>query len=198
MKLVYILNARMPTERAHGLQTMRMCEAFIESGVDVTLIVPRRKQSNLALCNRDPFEFYGLSKPFPIRYMPHLDLLPLERFIGRRLLRPFYIPANLTFALSSVLAARSMRPDLCFTREWTVAWLLVRMGIPTIYESHTANEMSFGKSAWRALRSTARSRNLVRIVTITNGIEQDLIAGGVPADKTITLPSGVDNALPSA
>ena len=31
MKLIYIANARIPTEMAHGLQIMKMCEAFASS-----------------------------------------------------------------------------------------------------------------------------------------------------------------------
>lgn len=28
MKIIYIANARIPTEKAHGIQIMKMCEAF--------------------------------------------------------------------------------------------------------------------------------------------------------------------------
>jgi len=42
MKLIYIQNVRMPTEKAHGIQVMKMCESFAEVLNDVELIVPRR------------------------------------------------------------------------------------------------------------------------------------------------------------
>jgi len=29
MKLIYIANARIPTEKAHGIQIMKMCEALL-------------------------------------------------------------------------------------------------------------------------------------------------------------------------
>lgn len=41
-ELLYIANYRMPTERTHGLQVAKMCEAFAAEGIDVTLLVPRR------------------------------------------------------------------------------------------------------------------------------------------------------------
>ena len=46
MKIVYITNARLPTEKAHGIQIIRMCEAFSRLGFDVNVIHPWRYQSN--------------------------------------------------------------------------------------------------------------------------------------------------------
>ena len=120
MKLLYILNARMPTERAHGFQTVRMCEAFIEEGVDVTLLLPRRWQNNKSLRNVNVFEYYGVSEPFPIKRIPYIDLLPLEDYIGLKAIRPFLIPLSLSFAVLAALTARTMRPDLCsFNATWS-------------------------------------------------------------------------------
>ncbi len=56
-KLIYIANARIPTEKAHGLQTMTMCEAFALKGFNLQLILPRRFNS----IKEDPFKYY-----FPI------------------------------------------------------------------------------------------------------------------------------------
>jgi len=40
-KLIYIANARMPTEKAHGIQIMKMCEAFIDVESGVELVIPK-------------------------------------------------------------------------------------------------------------------------------------------------------------
>ena len=66
MKLIYIVNARIPTEKAHGVQIMKMCEAFASQGTDVTLVVPRRK----GVTRLDPFAHYSISARFPIVYLP--------------------------------------------------------------------------------------------------------------------------------
>ena len=42
MKILYIANIRLPTEKAHGIQIMKMCEAFADIGHKVELIVPWR------------------------------------------------------------------------------------------------------------------------------------------------------------
>ena len=54
MKLYYIANARIPTEKAHGVQIMKMCEAFVDAGHEVKLIVPKRKNP----IQEDPFAYY--------------------------------------------------------------------------------------------------------------------------------------------
>ena len=38
MKIKYITNARIPTEKAHGYQICKMCEEFGRVGVEVELI----------------------------------------------------------------------------------------------------------------------------------------------------------------
>lgn len=69
MKLYYIANARMPTEKAHGIQIAKMCEAFIENGIDVVLVVPYRSTDTRSIC-----EYYGLRVEIPLERLPSLDL----------------------------------------------------------------------------------------------------------------------------
>src|SRR3990167_6678794 len=42
MRILYIANSRLPTEKAHGLQIVKTVEAFIEEEAYVKLIIPRR------------------------------------------------------------------------------------------------------------------------------------------------------------
>ena len=76
MKIAYIQNVRIPTERAHGIQIMKMCEALARLGHDVELIVPRRSN----LLKENPFNYYGIRKTFKIRKLPCLDLIPLNKY----------------------------------------------------------------------------------------------------------------------
>lgn len=61
MKIYYVANARMPTEKAHGIQIAKMCEAFIQHGTDLTLVVPGRDTVDL-----DIQTAYGLKAPVPV------------------------------------------------------------------------------------------------------------------------------------
>ena len=62
MKIYYIANARMPTEKAHGIQIIYMCKAFADAGMDVELVIPRR----LNPIKDDPFDYYGVKRNFRI------------------------------------------------------------------------------------------------------------------------------------
>src|SRR3989344_3447312 len=73
MKLLYIANARIPTEKAHGLQIMKMCEAFASQSVEVELVVPRRVNS----IKKDPFLFYAVRNNFFVRKVWCIDFLAL-------------------------------------------------------------------------------------------------------------------------
>ena len=56
MKLLFLANAKMPTEWAHGVQIARMCDAFACQGAQVVLAVPALPGPR----EEDPFTFYGL------------------------------------------------------------------------------------------------------------------------------------------
>ncbi|MDE1919370.1 MAG: glycosyltransferase family 4 protein [Patescibacteria group bacterium] len=90
MRLYYIANARMPNEKAHGIQIAKMCEAFIEAGVDLTLVVPNRRTVSQSL--RD---YYGLRVGVPLVRLPALDWYALGR-VG-------YFLSSLSFMLSYTL-----------------------------------------------------------------------------------------------
>ena len=75
MKILYIANIRLPTEKAHGIQIMKMCEAFADIGHKVELIVPWR----FNFIKIEPFEYYGVKKNFKITKLPSLDLVWLGR-----------------------------------------------------------------------------------------------------------------------
>ena len=62
-KIIYIADTRMPTEMAHGLQIMKMCEAFVESGVELELIIPLRFHIS-DLGKKDPFDYYKVERIF--------------------------------------------------------------------------------------------------------------------------------------
>jgi len=74
MHIFYIANARMPTEKAHGIQIAKMCEAFIENGARVTLVVPNRKTVKASIR-----EFYGLREDVPIIRLPVINIYRFGR-----------------------------------------------------------------------------------------------------------------------
>ena len=74
VKMYYVANFYMPFGKAYGIQLAKMCEALIEEGVDLTLVVPSRgPQGSLR-------EFYGLRVDIPTIWLPTLDLAVYDRF----------------------------------------------------------------------------------------------------------------------
>lgn len=70
IKLVYVTHARLPTEKAHGLAMVKLCEAFARAGADVDLIIPKLWFG----VKQDIFSFYKLRKNFSIRRLFSFDL----------------------------------------------------------------------------------------------------------------------------
>lgn len=122
--LLYLADIRFPLERANGIQTMHTCHALAARGHAVVLGV-RQDSHGVAL---NPFDFYGL---------PPCDRLTWVR-AGRR-----GGPAvrRLTYLAHALCWARQTRYDVVFTRDLTVADLLLRwpgfLRPPVVYEAHT-------------------------------------------------------------
>ena len=68
MKLYYVANARLPTEKAHGIQLAKMCEAFVAQGIEVVVVAPRRKTVSQSMQ-----EYYRLSEPVRLVRLPVPD-----------------------------------------------------------------------------------------------------------------------------
>lgn len=88
----YIAAARLPTQRAHGLQIMKMCEAFARSGAQVELIIPRRSNE----IDEDPFTYYQVEKDFRIKKLWTVSLFS-HREPRKKI---FYVIEMITFAWS--------------------------------------------------------------------------------------------------
>lgn len=72
-KIIYICNTRFPTEKAHGLSTVKLCEAFADEGYQVDLVIPRLWRRP----GKDLFSYYSIKKNFTVRTVPCIDFLGL-------------------------------------------------------------------------------------------------------------------------
>ncbi len=115
MKLYYLANARIPTEKAHGIQIMKMCEAFAYKGIKVELVLPKRK--NLAFKKINPYNYYGVKKNFKIKKLPCWDLV--NKF------SPFGLWLEIfSFSLVSFFYLFFKKSDLIYSRDInSIRWL---------------------------------------------------------------------------
>jgi len=177
MKLTYIANARLPTEKAHGIQIMKMCEAFAENGADVTLVVPWRVQPK-QFKGKDPFTYYKVKRNFTIKKLPSIDF-------GNVGSMPAFLLQNWSFVCSAIFYALLTKSDIIFTRdEWTAS-LLTRFK-KVVYEAHV-----FPKKAHSWYKRWMP--RLHSIVTINNGLKK-LYSAFSPKENICVAHDGVDLA----
>ena len=176
MTLFYIANVRMPTEKAHGIQIVKMCEAFAKTGAAVRLIVPERKSH----VTKTAFEFYGVPKSFEIVFLPTIDLIRWSRFIPK----VFSFLQNYTFARSVKKYLAGAQPDLIYTRDELSA-KMAPPGQPMILEVHNTS---------RILKAGADffNKRLVHLVVITQGLKDELQKLGYDSGKIKVFADGVD------
>jgi len=172
-KILYVSNVRMPTEKAHGLQIAKMCEAFAAAGADIELIVPKRRNAITA----DARVFYGIRNDLTIRYLPTIDLIGSVRWLGYWLQL-----ASFAFSVCTHVLFISRKDHLMYTREFITAILLRIIGFETVYEAH---RVLLKKRMFFFLL-----KPLDKIVTNSRGVADEFIAHGF--DQVLALPNGID------
>ena len=177
-KIYYIANARMPTEKAHGIQLAKMCEAFVEQGIDLELVAPGRTTSGKSLK-----DYYGLRVDVPIKKIPVLD---------------WYVNGRIGFFIGSISFAfgyffylwrkRLQGKDfiIYMTDIDQFSFFLVPfLGVPYFCEIHDAK-----KKRWPFV---LLFRFASGIFTINSIIKKELSETfGIVPERIIVRPNGID------
>jgi len=185
MIIHYITNARIPTEKAHGYQIIKMCESFASLKHSVTLVVPSRINSK-ELKKTDPYDYYESEKNFIIKKIPIPDLIWLAAGLPEKIQYLAFLKYSFIFALASILYCILHKPDLIITRDNRVAYVL-SFFYKVIYESHlfprTWIERYFEKHAYTRAAG---------YITITRNLKNIYFQHGFTCDKFMVLADGVD------
>lgn len=175
MKLLYIANQRMPTEKAYGRQIVKMCESFADLGVEVELVVPGRNN----LVKDDLFDYYGVKRNFKFTQISSPD---------------WYWPGRLdrlAFGIKNLISAKKLAKyalkgdyDLIYSRdEFPVYFLINKKKI--IFEAH-----KFIKS-YRFFYQRFK-KSALKIATITHGLKNEFVKQGFRPENILVAPDGVD------
>ena len=190
-KLIYVLNARLPTEKAHGYQICKMCEAFAQTGVEVQLWHPYREQSDPELRKQSVFEYYGIRPIFEVKTWRNWDVVPLDSLLPDKLFTVLFSAHAFVWGFYVALQARKEKGDFYFTRDSMTAYWLTKLGLPTVYEAH-----SVPKRMQRVLlRRIAQRHALQLVIVLTSFIKEHFVKLGFPAEKIVALPSSTDLSL---
>jgi len=173
MKLMYLANIRFPTERAHGVQIAKMCEAFSDAGTTVTLVVPNRAIS----ISENPYEYYGVKPNFEIVKIGGIEN-PQSR-IG-------YVISYVKFVLQLPSFCLKNRAEVFYSRDESIVFILSLFGIKAVWEAH----------GWKNNLFTIYFLNKVKgIVAITHMAKKRFVENSVSEQKIIVAPDGVDESL---
>ena len=171
MKISYIANIRLPTEKAHGIQIMKMCEAFALRGHEVQLIVQKRNNPIL----QNPFDYYSIDpivqSKISITYITSPNLIFLGK-IG------FWIQAWLFSELASIYIRRN-HLDVVYSRDYIVLLNMFFIHKNLVWEAHRGEE-GF------AIRWLLKKAKLVSITWGLAHIYEKL------TNKILIAPDGVD------
>ncbi len=201
MKIAYVAHIRLPTEKAHGYQIMRVCAQWANAGHEVVLYVPKRHNH----ITQDAFTFYGLTQNFSIEYVPCKDLMLWVPLFGR-----------LAFFAQSYTFLRALwqqlpHNTLVYTRDREAVWYLSKRGYKCVFNAHT-----WPRKGWLAAWLVARAKGVVAnsqgtasvvqaatglpTIAVYNASDTNPYAGmqkevlrkelSLPADKKIILYSG--------
>ena len=174
MKIVYIINLKMPTEKAYGYQVAKMCEQFALLGADVELWFAERGCKERASVH----EFYGIENSFQIKRVRVPDIVRFSTLIGPF---AFYIQ-GLIFVLR-LLFAEISNNAVIYSRNPEVVWLFSLKGFKVVFDAHN---WPTGKN--RIFKFLTRRAGL--IVCNSSGTAEKFKKNGF--QNVIAVPNGVD------
>ena len=172
MKILYLAYVRLPTEKAHGVQIVKTCEALADHGVEITLTLPGRKTHT----RESAFQYYRVRENFKIIELTTPDWVWLGK-VG-------FVLSMLWFSEKAKWSNVFWDADVIYSRDAFVLLQYVLLGRTLVYEAHT-------KPTWV---SRMVARRATHVVVISEGLRDKYIEVGVPAERIVLAHDAVDPA----
>src|SRR3989338_5311146 len=167
MTIQYLAFVRLPTEKAHGLQIMKTCEAFAHAGARIELAIGRQGRG-------DPFATYGVKKNFSLSILRGPDLVSWGS-LG-------FIFSLLWFSEVAARQSAFWEADIIYSRDALILLQYIFLRRTLVYEAHHKPN----------LVSRFVARRAYRLVVISRALASAYVAAGVPREKIIVAPDAVD------
>lgn len=167
MKVVAIAGSRVPSDTANSIQVMKACQALVQLGHDLTLIVPGPRGSP-----DDLGQVYGLQNLFPVEWLPAID---------RRL-----------FTWQAVRHARALKPDLLYVWMVQSAVFGLLSHLPVIFEIHIHPSGLLGPTWHRWFGRLPGRKRLLSITRALADLLQQHYGVRLRPDEIVVAPNGVD------
>ena len=182
MKLTYIFNREITSDKASLVQAVYMCEAFASIGVDVEMALPLSKP---ARSYDYLFERFDIKHEFKLSFYSKIMLFNRLGIIGSY------------FGIKKFLT--KSEADIYFTRCPMIFTYLAEKRLPVIFEAHNANihnDVKFYDRFWmnRVIKSS-RKKNCLAFITISENLGKHWTRKGVPQQKVIALHDGFNTCM---
>lgn len=176
MKILYISNQRLPTEKAYGIQIAKMCEALSITGHEVTLLIPSREDP----IGETIFNYYGVKNNFTVRKISAPD---------------FYFPGKLdkiavnlkSFISAWILCryARKYKAEIMYSRDEWPAYLMSFFANKIVFEAHNYSES-------RNFFYRRFLNKKIKIVTISQSLKNKFLEFGFGDNDILVAHDSVD------
>lgn len=168
IRIAYCTNVRLPSERAHGHQVARVCDALAKLGHEVTIFAPFRKNT----IAQDYWEFHKADRQVRIEHLGAFD--PIDHpWIPKVLQLPIL---NLLF--KGALVQKLGGFDLLYTRTPAILPALLHAQKKVILELHTLPNR--GRAAFISF-----CNRCTLIVCLTTPMKNELQGWGVTAPMIV-------------
>jgi glycosyltransferase involved in cell wall biosynthesis len=171
MRIAYVGSPELFLRGASGIHVMKMCQAITKLGHSVELILPSYDK------RMDIFEYHGVRPIFKITTLPSLSNSSIRHIMHG--------------AFSAIYTKFKRKNfDLILTRNIVYTYLSTQLfEIPTIYDAH---HPLVNKAAHLLFRFFKDSNYLLRFTTNSQGLANIYMGLGLPKDKLVVAPNGVD------
>ena len=176
MKIIYLANARIPTEKAHGYQICKMCEEFASGGAEVSLWVPSRHND----IKDDIFTYYEIKNNFTVKKLLIYNFFIVGKLSGRL---EFWL-RNYSFFVN-LLFKKIPKDTIIYTRTPEIALIFGLKGNFVVLESHSWPKYAGWLHSFFIRRAGA-------IVAVTRFLKEKFEKSGFNSNKILVAPDGVD------
>ncbi len=173
----YIINTRMPTEKAYGYQVSKMCEEF--SKLDffkVQLYFPDRENK----ITEDLFSFYGINDNFEAIKVRSFDWIRLEKYLGKI----SYWLQTFNF-ICNILKLNFKKDSIIYTRSLEIAVVYNLLKYKVVVELHTIPD-SKRKIFINLLKK------IKFIIVLNEYMKQELLEAGIDESRLLVAGDAVD------
>ncbi|MDB9314589.1 glycosyltransferase family 4 protein [Spirulina sp. CS-785/01] len=176
--ILYLSPGNLPSPMAHSLQIAKMSQSLAKEFTNFTLVTRGDILSFLSGMDSAFQEWYALEDRF------QLMRLPLQINVEYPLPDQYYPPR--AYYKVALLYTCFKSPSLIYTRSPEFVKLLLKMGLPVLWEWHEPIEKN------SAYHQFLKSSHLLGVVTTLPQIAESYMNCGLSEDKICVVPNGVD------